>query len=181
MDEMRKWPALHNLSQIGYFHNNLRVCLRQALAATEIDGSTSVAPDKALIHYYDSLLRINTFLMLYLHTEEWLDILIKKYLPHITINRGGSITRYKSAIRDGFGIGVSGGSWHMLTDCEKLRNCLLHANGRIDLMENESEIRQIAKRRGIDVKLDRLQVTSNFLATFAKEVDAFINELQNRA
>ena len=119
--------------------------------------------------------------MLYSHAEEWLHILSKKYFPHFTIKRGGSITRYKKVIRDGFGIDVSSGAWQLLTDCEKLRNCLLHANGRIDLMKNAYEMKQIATRHGIDVKLDRLQVTSNFLASFASEVETFINELQKRA
>jgi hypothetical protein len=58
MDKLHKWAAIHNLSQIVHFHNDLRACLRQALAATETDGSTSEASNKAQIHYYDSSLKL---------------------------------------------------------------------------------------------------------------------------
>lgn len=181
MEEFRKWASVHNLSRIVHFHNDLRDCLRQVMAAMDATESIDSTIRQAQIHDYDSLLRVNTFLMLYSHAEEWLDLLSKKYYPQLTLNTGGSITRYKSVVRDGFGIDVSSGAWHLLTDCEKIRNCLLHANGRVDLMENEPEIWQVAKRRGVDIKLKRLQVTSDFLAAFAREVEAFIDDLQDRA
>jgi hypothetical protein len=181
MDEFRKWASVHNLSRIVHFHNDLRGCLRHALASSETARSTDNSLLQEKIDDYDSLLRVNTFLMLYSHTEEWLNLLSKKYYPQFPIDDGGSITRYRNVVCNGFGIDISRGQWQLLTDCEKIRNCLLHANGRVDLMKNEQEIRQVAKRLGADIKLGKLNISSNFLACFSKEVEGLVNDLQNRA
>lgn len=46
-----------------------------------------------------------------------------------------------------------------------MRNCLLHANGRISLMRDPDEMRACITRhpRALDVDLDRVRVTSVFL------------------
>jgi len=36
--------------------------------------------------------------------------------------------------------------WQFICDCEKIRDGLLHANGRIDLSEDKAELEKIVSR-----------------------------------
>ena len=175
--EFERFARRHDFSRIVRFHNESRSYLRDNIGRADALDPTLGTLWKARWRDFDGLLRTNTFLMLYAYAEEWLNILSKKRHPMISIKDGGSISRYKTVLRDGFGLDVSSNLWCLLTDCEKIRDCLLHANGRVDLMQNESEIRSTAKRRGLNIKLNRLQISSKFLASFAEQTEAFIQAL----
>lgn len=175
MDNILKFSRRHNFSRIVCIHNDFRAYLRDASRKADALDPMQATLCKARWRDCDALLHTNTFLMLYAYVEEWLHLLSQKH-PTISTKDRGSIGRYKDVFRDGFKLDLSGPLWGLLTDCEKIRDCLLHANGRVDLMKKKSDIRLAAKRCGLNIKLNRLQISSTFLASFARQAEAFIHD-----
>lgn len=95
----------------------------------------------------------------------------------VAIGKSGSIRRFKSVFQDvpEMDLGKDR-DWQFICDCEKIRDCLLHANGRIDLLRNSVEIEKIiACSNGLlKVHVKSVEITGKFLKEFTNVVRSFI-------
>ena len=66
--------------------------------------------------------------------------------------------------------------WRLLNDAEKIRNCLLHANGRIDLVKNKAEIDSILKRykNQLYIKTKRICISQELVEIFFGSIQSVI-------
>jgi hypothetical protein len=190
-EEMRdilfQGSAKHNLSLIINFHNEFRAGLGARVA--EIDESlkaTDALQERIELQHqrvvytevFDEMLRWTTFFLMYAHAEEWFFHVWKTYARSCQLEPGeGSIQRFKPVLEIGLGIDLSKDSnWQFLCDAEKIRECLLHANGRVSLMKKPQDIKRIISRRKnmLEVANDRLRIAGEFLKKFKDAIDAVI-------
>ena len=190
-EEMRDWffqfSARHNLSLILSFHMEFRGYLKERAAAMKKELSPAKTREDRLslqqrkITYaevFDVQLRSTTLLFIYAHAEEWLFHLWRTYAPAIPLDdRAGSIRRFRPVLKS-LGIDVLNGSdWQLLCDAGKIRDCLLHANGRMSLLKKPEEVKLIVKRHKhmLEIVNDRLQITLPFLDRFKDAIEAVIS------
>lgn len=92
------------------------------------DLNTDDFEDFSLYHQSTNILIQSSFLQLYAVLEETLYHESCKE----NINNSSSITRFKEALAKQ-NYDTSGYYWTMLVEISKIRNCLLHSNGRLDI------------------------------------------------
>lgn len=73
--------------------------------------------------------------------------------------------------------------WQFIYDCEKIRDCLLHANGRIDLSKNKVEFDSIIARSDglLKIRTEHLEITGEFLDKFHTVTNSFITKVEAMA
>jgi|GraSoiStandDraft_16_1057320.scaffolds.fasta_scaffold4259246_1 hypothetical protein len=73
--------------------------------------------------------------------------------------------------------------WQFICDCEKIRDGLLHANGRIDLSEDKADLEKIVSRsKGwLAVNLERIVLTGEFLEKVRDVLNDFIEKIESKA
>lgn len=125
----------------------------------------------------------NTFLLLYSHLEEFIYHIWKIYCPDIDIsgNNKGSISRYKPVFKRLFNNDLSNSNiWEFIKECEKLRNCILHANGRIDLFNQPSKIELIIKKYPnlIIIENKRVIIEYEFVSLFYSRIQETIKQIE---
>ena len=122
-------------------------------------------------------LRINTFLMMVSHLEEWFFHTWKRYAPTTELLEAkGSIGRFKPVMKE-IGVDLSRSrSWMFVKGCQDIRSCLLHANGRVSLNRNPEKIHNFVAQHGdkIAIEADRLVLTGEFLRYFQEAVEQLI-------
>jgi len=139
---------------------------------------------------YKNHLMVNTFLMLYSHLEEWLYLIWRKFGKDIELtgNRE-SISKYKPFFQAVFKMDLSKDKdWRLLKDAEKIRNCLLHANGRIDLVKNKADMDSILKKyknqlhiktKRICISQELVEILFGTIQSVIYKVDRLQEESQN--
>ena len=137
---------------------------------------------------YKNNLMVNTFLMLYSHLEEWLYLIWRKFGKNIELKgKRGSISKYKPFFQVVFKMDLSKDKdWNILKDAQKIRNCLLHANGRIDMVKNKAEMSDIIKRykSQLFIKTKRLCIKQELVEIFFGSIQSVIykvDKLQKNA
>ena len=68
---------------------------------------------------------------------------------------GNGLERHKLLLQK---LGIDLGSstaWQNLTDAAKIRNCLLHVNGRVDLLRKPAEVERVIKRLSGNIAVDK--------------------------
>ena len=130
-------------------------------------------------------LRINTFLMMVSHLEEWLFHTWKQHAPTTELLEAkGSIGRFKPVLKE-IGVDLSCSKpWMFLKGCQDIRSCLLHANGRVSLNRNPEKIHDFVLQHSdkIEIETDRLVLTGEFLRYFQEAVEQLVetgNSLQD--
>lgn len=99
----------------------------------------------------------------------------KAYASGIALVEGeGSLGRFKNVAKQ-LGIDLSSKLWQDLKDTEEVRNCLLHANGRISLLKDPRKIVQIErliekKNSELKIKNDCIEISSKYLQSFNENV-----------
>jgi hypothetical protein len=187
-DRFFRFSARHNLSLILGFQMEFRGYLEEKAEAIERELSAArTAKERASLQHqkityaevFDAQLRWTTFLLMYSHAEEWFFHVWKTYAPTCQLDaRAGSIRRFRPVLKSHLGIDMlSGGDWRLLCDAEIIRDCLLHANGRVSLLKKPEAIRLIAKRNKhmLEIVNDRLQITLPFLDRFKDAIEAVIS------
>ncbi len=180
------WISTLNIRYIVGFHEYIlqRLKIKEDEFSKKIENHKE--KDKKLVdlkiernlysEIYKNHLMVNTFLMLYSHLEEWLYLLWRKFGKDIELkDRRGSISKYKPFFQAVFKMDLSKDSdWRLLKDAEKIRNCLLHANGRIDLANNKAEMDSILKRYKdlLHIKTKRICVSQELLERFFASIQA---------
>jgi len=190
-EEMRdilfQGSARHNLALIINFHNEFRAGLVARVAEIDASLNATEAPQERMslqhqrvtyTEVFDEMLRWTTFFLMYAHAEEWFFHVWKTYARSCQLESGeGSIQRFKPILKTGLGIDLSKDSnWQLLCDAEKIRECLLHANGRVSLMKKPQKIKRIVHRRKnmLEIVNDRLRIAGEFLNKFQDAIDAVI-------
>jgi len=190
-DEMFNWARGHNLALIVDFHNEVKrnfqneiVWMNEKLEKDNtLSGHEIIALQARKRIYIDTFwpyLRINTFLMMVSHLEEWLLHTWKHHAPATRLFESkGSIGRFKPVLK-AIGVDLSrSGPWMFLKGCQDVRSCLLHANGRISLNRNPEKIRNFVAQYGdmIRVESDRLVLEDRFLTCFQDAVEELIGSV----
>lgn len=181
------WAASLNIGYIVGFHEYVleHLKVKEDEFAKKIENHKE--KDKKLVDLkiernlytvtYKNNLMVNTFLMLYSHLEEWLYLIWRKFGKDIELNdKRGSISKYKPFFKAVFKMDLSKDrDWRLLNDAEKIRNCLLHANGRIDLVKNK-RMDSVLKRykNQLHVKTKRLSISQEMVEKFFGSIQSII-------
>ena len=117
---------------------------------------------------FDRMNAANSLLIGIAYVEELLILLWRWRFRSEPVPKGSSIKRYKPLLR-ALGLNAETLScWATVQDAYKIRNCLLHANGRVSFMRDSEELRACIRRHqgALDERHDRVVVTSQFLRHF---------------
>ena len=167
-----RWMLAHNLGLIVRFHNDFRALLSEKLRTQDVRSDPAA---RYATELYDRMNAANALLMAFGFLEEMLFLVWKRRHRDVLPPQGSSLDRYKGLLGE-LGVDLGSGCWPVIKDAVKVRNCLLHASGRISLMADPDEMRDCIRRyKGLEEHLDRVVVTSVFLK---RCVDA-IRQLQD--
>lgn len=185
-NQLMTWANTHNLNWLIGFHNYVRGLFKvqlQELEKYEIKD-VDYKLHKSALYDYDRIHNINTLLMMYSYLEEWLYHCWKTYASNTNlVDREGSLGRFKNVARR-LGVNLSSKLWQELKNTEEVRNCLLHANGRISLLKDPRKINTIIERKksGLEITKDRIQVSGEYLECFNKNISELMDiMIQNNA
>jgi hypothetical protein len=115
--------------------------------------------------------------MMYSYLEEWLYHCWKTYASNTDLaDREGSLGRFKNVAKQ-LGVDLSSKLWQDLKNTEEVRNCLLHANGRISLLKDPQKIETIIakKKSGLEIEKDRIQISGEYLECFNKNISGLMD------
>ncbi len=72
--------------------------------------------------------------------------------------------------------------WQFICDCEKIRDCLLHANGRVDLSKDKEYLEKIVfcSNDLLRIDLKRIVITDGFLQEVNKVLYSFLTKVISR-
>jgi hypothetical protein len=186
-DRFFQFSSRHNLSLILSFYEEFRSHLARRIEAIDeelgnVEGAeqgAELARERAIVAgVFDEQLCQTTFLLMYAHAEEWLYLIRKTYAPNCELDvQKGSIQRFKPVLVGRMGPGLTRGSdWHFLCDAEKIRDCLLHANGRVTLLKKPRAVLSFVKRHNgmLELANDRLRIATPFLLRLKEAIEALI-------
>lgn len=186
------WAQKNKLSLIVDFHNEVKRNfhneiekinrkLEEADSLSEQEKIKLEARKSIYTNTFEPYLRINTFLMMVSHLEEWLFHVWKRHAPTTgLLEAKGSIGRFKPVLKE-IGMDLSrSGSWMFVKGCQDIRSCLLHANGRINLNRNPEKIHNFVAQHGdkIRIESDRLVLEERFLTCFQDAVEQLIESVK---
>jgi hypothetical protein len=193
-DKLFKWASNVNLGYIVRFHEFIMGELKRketelanAISGFEGDRKTEVdlrIERDLFASTYRYHMVNNTFLMLYSHLEEWLYHIWKTYGRTVDLNgkKRGSVSRFSPVLQHVLNIDLSSDrNWQFVVEAEKIRNCLLHANGRIDLSTNSEDLRQIVVRRKnlLSESNSRVNLTQAYIERFFECVQNIILRVES--
>jgi len=177
------WASKHNLNGLIEFHNFIRGLLKAQLKHLEATKTEDVETKlhKDALNDYDRMLHVNTFLMMYAYLEEWLYHCRKTYAPNVQLAKGeGSLGRFKNIAKQ-LGIDLSSKIWQDLKNAEETRNCILHANGRISLLNDPKEVKVKAiicqKKAGLKIVKDSIVITGLYLQWFNENICKLLDNM----
>jgi len=174
---------MHNLNYLIRFHNYVRDLFKgqfQDLEKSDINDQEKNL-NKNILQDYDRNLHSNTFLMMFSHLEEWLYVYWKAYALNVEIeNKKGSIGRFRDIVKK-LGADLSSNYWQVLMDAEEIRNCLLHANGRISLLKDSKKVKNIIDKResGLTIVMDRVVILSEYLQKLNVNIAILMDIINN--
>jgi len=128
-------------------------------------------------------LQSNTFLMMYSYLEEFLYSVRGIYSCETELGDRGSIKRFKRVFVDCLGIDLEKDlEWKFICDCEKIRDCLLHANGRVDLSKDKKSLENIVSCSNdlLRIDLKRIVITDRFLEEVNNVLWSFLTRVESR-
>ena len=193
-NEFFMFASRNNLSFIVDFHNEVKRNFQNEIAwmneILEKEDSLSdqekiklKAKKSIYINTFEPYLRVNTFLMMVSHLEEWLYHIWKRQAPTTELFKAkGSIGRFKPVLKE-IGVDLSrSGSWMFVKGCQDIRSCLLHANGRVSLNRNPDKILKFVDQYSDKIKIesDRLVLNGEFLNCFQNAVEQLINSVTKK-
>jgi len=185
------WSMMHNLQLIIEFHNMQHQMMKNQVSA--INRKLNSCKDKnekkkllivknTYINTFDGLLNINTFLMMYSHLEEFLYHTWKSFDKDQVISGSGSLKRFKPIIENVLKLDLNQDhEWELLCDYEKIRDCILHANGRVSISKNRNDLERIINKSfsQISMKKDRIELSGEFLDSVSITIESLIKRIEN--
>lgn len=182
-NQLIAWASMHNLNYLIRFHNHVRDLFRGQFH--DLEKSDIKEKDKnfnkSILQDYDRNLHINTFLMMYSYLEEWLYVAWKAYAPKVELqNKKGSIGRFRNIVKQ-LGGDLSSSYWQVLMDAEEIRNCLLHANGRISLLKDSKKVKDIIARKDsrLNIVKDRVVISGEYLQKLNENIADLMDIINN--
>lgn len=178
-NQLMAWASTRNLHWLIGFHNFVRGLFKdqiQRLGKCE-NKDIDYKLHKDAIYDYDRILNINTLLMMYSYLEEWLYHCWKTYTPYTNlVEREGSLGRFKNVAKK-FGVNLSSKLWQELKNTEEVRNCLLHANGRVSLLKDPQKINTIIEKidSGLVIEKDRVLISGEYLECFNSNISELMD------
>ncbi|KTD45507.1 hypothetical protein Lrub_2304 [Legionella rubrilucens] len=180
---LQLWSQEVNLNNIVNFHNVTKALIEQevnrlSLLSQQEDDPKELELQKKIfqsaLHNYNEYLTDNVFLMMYSHVEEWLFIHADS-----DTDTGGSLERFERSLVMK-GLNTSSSEWQSLLRAEKIRNCLLHANGRLSFIKASDKacITQIiGQSRYFGSKNDRIIIKKHYLQYVKNQVAKLFKQL----
>jgi len=185
------WFMTHNLQLIIEFHNEQHQMMKNQVSRInrKLNSFNDMAERKQLIvakdtyiNTFDGLLNINTFLMMYSHLEEFLYHVWKSFGKEQDVNKNsGSLKRFKPIIENVMKLDLNQDhEWELLCDYEKIRNSILHANGRVSISKNKNEMERIINRSSdhLSIKKDRIGLSGEFLESVSITIESLIKRIE---
>jgi hypothetical protein len=186
-DEMFRAMMLNNMNWIASFHNHINVNINQTKNELPQWDEINESDRKYWAHVYENefpkKLRQTCFLMMFGHLEEMLILLRKEdKIASIELGRGFGFSKYKPHIKY-----CLGGKFETSTDylfianAQEIRNCLLHAAGRISMMkESEKVKRTIDSSKGLfHKKTDRVEISKEALLTLQNSINGLLTKMHD--
>ena len=185
-----QWAESHNSQLIIGYHNEVKRLMQKEIAWIDqevLDGSSSdgygtqLQYSKELYHNeFLNFLRSNVFLMLFSHLEEWLENLRGSFTPGVSkAQRGSSIGRFSPVLKAaGINLGNSN-EWSFLTSCAYVRDCMLHANGRLSMSRDKDKLEGYIGgiSSGILLENDRIKIQGELVQRLSKATGSLIEEM----
>ena len=181
----------NNLSLIIDFHNEVKRNFQNEIAwmNERLEDDTLSEQEKVkfrarkntYLNTFEPYLRVNTFLMMVSHLEEWLYRVWRRHAPATgLLEAKGSIGRFKPVLKE-IGVDLSRSEpWMFLKGCQDVRSCLLHANGRVSLNRNPQKVRNFVNQYGdiISIESGYLVLQEAFLTRFQVAVNEIIDSVK---
>lgn len=189
-EKLMRWCMNANLEAIIKFHNEMdRLMNNRKVEINEMIESCDdkkrridLIIDKELYtDDFPSMLRTNIFLMMYSYLEEYLT-----HLSHICkfdtrSSRNSILERFRPVFKSVFNMDLGKDKdWDFICDCKKVRDCFLHANGRINLSEDKDHLENFIQRNsGMVTKENHsIVLTPEFLQKMNKTLSRFIDRIK---
>jgi hypothetical protein len=184
-NQLMPWASTHSLNWLVSFHNYVRGLFKDQLHELESSKIKDIKYKlhKSTLYDYGRILNITTLLMMYSYLEEWLYHCWKTYAPNTDLaEREGSMGRFKNVARQ-LGVDLSSKLWQELKNTEEIRNCLLHANGRVSLFKDTQKIKTVIekKKSGLKIAKDRIQISGEYLECFNKNISELMDIITQNA
>lgn len=174
-DQFFDWVMEHNLNEVVRFHRTVRSQFHEQYRAHAGDEQIRTA----ILRYDDHLAVAG--LLIYAYVEEYLYL---NWQRHARLKerprRGVSINRYLPILR-AIGMPAADPHWAFMTDVAHLRDCLIHANGRLSLMKTQKHMQAIVDRYPGELASSsgRLIVKVEFLKRYVEEVRALRKSIRD--
>lgn len=187
------WAMTHNLQLIIKFHNEQRRLMKNQVSAIneklnycndQHERKELLYAKEVYINTFDSLLSINTFIMMYSHLEEFFYYVWKTFGKEQPVSGSGSLQRFKEIIRNILDLDLNHNrDWELLCDYEKVRDCLLHANGKVSISRNKNDLERIIKKScgHLSKKQDRIELSGKYLDSVSNTMDRLIKRVEKAA
>lgn len=192
-NKILSWAMTHNLQIIIKFHNEQRGLMKNQVSAInnklsycndQLERKELLYTKEVYINKFDSLLNINTFLMMYSHLEEFLYHAWKNFGKEQKVIGSGSVKRFKEIVRVVLGLDLNQDrEWELLCDYEKVRDCILHANGRVSIYKGKKDLERIINesRGDLSKKKDRIVLSGKYLESVSNTIDRLIKLIEKAA
>jgi hypothetical protein len=184
------WANYNNLQLIIEFHNlqyhmmqNQISIINEKIESSKdkIEKKNLILQKDTFINTYDTLLKINTFLLMYSHLEEFLLQLKNSFDRTQNIGYSGSIKRFQEILKNTLKFDSSKDKeWELLCNLEKIRDCILHANSRVSLFKSKIEIERIVKnsKGKLSIENDRIKLSGEFLLNVLEIIETLIKRIE---
>ncbi len=159
------------LDQLVGFQNGLRSYMHQQFQTPAASDNKDEMNSPRL---FDRMHAANGLLLLYSYLEEVLYLMVRNKAPNHLPSGGSSLDRFKRGLK-AMGLDLSVAHWELFNDVYKLRNCLMHANGRISILRDVQDITTVIARHDdkLTIENDRLVVSPLFLQHVVNGIRAF--------
>lgn len=187
------WSMIHNLHLIIKFHNEQHQMMKNQVSTInrKLNSCNDKDERKKLLiandiynNTFKELLKRNIFLMLYSQLEEYLYHVWKIYAKEQTVSNSGSLKRYNKIMRSVLSKDLGQvREWNLLCDYEKVRNCILHANGRMSILRNKNDLEIIINKSNgqLNKKKDRIELAGEYLESFVNTIESLIKLVEKAA
>lgn len=168
-DQLLRWALDQSFEDLVLHNNYIRSLLKDEYArCTDLRK-------KEQVEVADQRNSINSFLNAFSALEELLAICKRVRASTLPPSQGSGLERFKPMLAHmGIDLG-SIGAWAFLVDSSLIRDCLMHAHGRINLMRNPSAVVACINRYPDKLALvgQHVRLTPDFVHTFVKKAREF--------
>ena len=180
----------NNLQLIIEFHNlqyhmmqNQISIINENIESSQdkIEKKNLILQKDTYINTYDDLLKVNTFLLMYSHLEEFLFQIKNSFDKTQIIGDSGSIKRFQPILKNTLKFDISKDrEWELLCNHEKIRDCILHANSRVSIFRYKNEIDRIVKNSKckLSIENDRIKLSGEFLIEVLEIIESLIRRIE---